>query len=90
MKEPTRLSFNKKTDQTHQEGTRPWWIKNIFIGSVSTLFLIFGIENLIGSYRSNNPMEFIMYFFSSSLIVLISLVGIIYSALRIHAYFKNT
>jgi hypothetical protein len=33
-------------------------------------------------------MEFIMYFFSSSLIILISLVGVIYPIFRIHAFFK--
>jgi hypothetical protein len=36
-----------------------------------------------------NPLEFIMYFFSASLMVLISLVGILYPTLRIHALFKT-
>jgi hypothetical protein len=35
-----------------------------------------------------NPLEFIMYFFSSSLIILISMVGIIYPVFRIRATLK--
>jgi hypothetical protein len=69
-------------------GTWLWWSKNVFMGILSMLFLIFGIETLMGAYSLKNPMEFIMYFFSSSLVILISLVGIIYPAFRIHAFFK--
>lgn len=54
------------------------WIKNILILILSLFFLIIGINTLIGSYRLNNPMEFVMYFFSSSLLILVCLVGIIY------------
>jgi hypothetical protein len=35
-----------------------------------------------------NPYEFIMYFFSSSLIILISIVGIIYPAFHLRAALK--
>ena len=70
-------------------GSWLWWAKIFFIGVLSVLFLIFGVETLIGAYKLKNPMEFIMYFFSSSLIILISIVGIIYPAFRIHSFFKN-
>jgi hypothetical protein len=70
-------------------GSLFWWGKNFFIGIISAFFLIFGIETLIGAYYLNNPMEFIMYFFSSSMIILISLVGVIYPVLRIHAFLKK-
>jgi len=60
-----------------------WWISKIVIGIVSLFFFIRGIEILIGSYSLNNPAEFIMYFFSSSMLILVSAVGIIYSATRI-------
>jgi hypothetical protein len=33
-------------------------------------------------------MEFIMYFFSSSFMVLVSLVGLIYPAFQVHALFR--
>lgn len=71
-------------------GSRLWWGENGFIGILSLFFFIFGIETLIGAYTLSNPMEFIMYFFSSSLIILISLVGIIYLFFRIHAFLKIT
>lgn len=65
-----------------------WWGKICTTGIVSIFFLMFGIETLMGSYSLNNPLEFIMYFFSSNLIILISLVGIIYSVVRIHLFIK--
>jgi hypothetical protein len=54
------------------------WIKNILILVLSLFFLIIGVNTLIGSYRINNPMEFVMYFFSASLLILVCLVGVIY------------
>ncbi len=39
------------------------WIKNVLILLVSLFFLLIGINTLMGSYRINNPMEFLMYFF---------------------------
>jgi len=65
-----------------------WWLKNILIAIFSLLFLVFGIQALMASYSMKNPYEFIMYFFSSSLIILISIVGIIYPALRVRAALK--
>lgn len=66
-----------------------WWGKHILIACTALFFLVFGLETLIGSYHLKNPMEFIMHFFSSSLMVLISLVGLLYPALRIRAHLKN-
>jgi hypothetical protein len=66
-----------------------WWVKNILIAFFALFFLAFGIETLIGSFLLKNPLEFIMYFFSASLMVLVSLVGILYPALKIHALFKT-
>jgi len=54
------------------------WIKNSIILILSLFFLIIGVNTLIGSYRINNPMEFVMYFFSASLLILVCLVGVIY------------
>ena len=55
---------------------------------VSLFFLIFGIETLIGSFYLKNPLEFIVYFFSASFMVLVSIVGIIYPAIQVHALLK--
>jgi len=69
-------------------GSPAWWFKNIAIGVLSVVFLLFGIDSMVATYRKNNVFEFIMYFFSSSMIILVSIVGIIYPAFRIHAYLK--
>jgi hypothetical protein len=69
-------------------GSAAWWGKNILIGLLSLFFLVFGINALINAYGTKNPLEFIMYFFSSSLIILISIVGIIYPFFRIRAILK--
>lgn len=65
-----------------------WWGKHILIAFFALFFLVFGIETLIGAFHLKNPLEFIMYFFSASLMVLISLVGLLYPTLKIHALFK--
>lgn len=66
-----------------------WWGKNILIAFFSLFFLVFGIETLMGSFLLKNPLEFIMYFFSASFMVLVSLVGILYPTLKIHALYKT-
>lgn len=64
------------------------WVKNIFILLLSVFFLLIGINTLLGAYRLNNPMEFLMYFFSASLLILVCMVGIIYFISCI--FFKKT
>jgi len=66
-----------------------WWVSKVFIGMVSLFFFVRGINVLISSYSLTNPLEFIMYFFSSSMLILISLVGIIYSVFRIFRRIKG-
>lgn len=66
-----------------------WWGKIVFIAVISLFFLLFGIENLVGSFYLKNPLEFIMYFFSASLMILVSLVGIIYLVSQIRVFFKS-
>jgi hypothetical protein len=59
------------------------WIKNIAILVLSLFFLIIGINALIGCYRLKNPFEFVMYFFSSSLLIMVCIAGLIYFFFRI-------
>lgn len=65
------------------------WCKIIFILLFSVPFLVFGVETLMGAFQLKNPIEFIMYFFSSSLMILISLVGIIYAVFQALALLKT-
>ncbi len=49
-----------------------WWIWQIILAMAACFFLVFGIQMLIASYSLNDPFTFIMTFFSSSFIILIS------------------
>lgn len=49
-----------------------WWIRHIFFAAASGFFLLFGVQLLITAYRLDNPFFFVMTFFSSNLIILIS------------------
>lgn len=69
-------------------GSWLWWVKHVLLLLFTAFFLTFGIETLIGSFHLKNPFEFVMNFFSASFMVLVSLTGILYSAFRIHAFFK--
>lgn len=66
-----------------------WWGKNILIVLFASFFLVFGIETLIGSFLLKNPIEFIMYFFSASFMILVSVAGILYPTFQIHAFLKT-
>ena len=67
-------------------GSAIWWGKMVVIALFSLFFLFFGIGNLVGAFHLANPLEFIMYFFSASLMILVSIVGILYPAFQIHSH----
>jgi hypothetical protein len=58
----------------------------IIMGSL--FFITFSIETLVGSFYLKNPFEFIMLFFSSGLMILLSFVGLIYSTFQTYSLFK--
>ena len=60
-----------------------WWGTHLAIAALTLFFFVEGISILIGSYGSDNPLVFIMLFFSSSLIIMISAVGFLYPLIRI-------
>ncbi|MBN2179740.1 MAG: hypothetical protein JW743_09975 [Deltaproteobacteria bacterium] len=66
-----------------------WWGKQIAIGGVAVIFLVTGVNVLVASYTLTNPLEFIMYFFSSSMLILVSIVLIIYPAVRIYGRLRG-
>jgi len=65
-----------------------WWFKIIAIGLVSLFFLVYGIETLVGAYSLKSPMDFVMFFFSASFMILVSGVGLIFSFFRIYNRFR--
>jgi hypothetical protein len=66
-----------------------FWLKTGIVGCVSLFFLFLGIDNLINAYSLTNPHLFVVYFFSSNLMILISLSGLLFSIFRISTFIKN-
>ncbi|MEN6464741.1 MAG: hypothetical protein ABFD62_06130 [Syntrophaceae bacterium] len=65
-----------------------WWGRHIVIGAFSVLFLLLGIDTLVAAYHLKNPHEFIMYFFASNLMILVSAVWIIYAGIRLYYIYR--
>jgi hypothetical protein len=66
-----------------------WWIRMALIALISLFFIIYGIETMMGAYGLKNPMEFVMFFFSASFMILVSGVGLIFSSFKIYGRFKR-
>ena len=86
------IEDNPKLSEENQKknpvGTLFWWITKGLTGLISLFFLFFGIETLSGAYSLKNPLEFIMFFFSASFVILLSSVGIIFTFFKIYGRFK--
>ena len=52
--------------------TTLWWIKQIAFVSIGGFYLYFGVHLLIAAYQINNPFSFVLTFFASNFIILIS------------------
>ena len=59
-----------------------WWIRQMILTAVGGFFLLFGIHVLIGAYALKDPYSFILTFFASNLIILISATLILGFVLR--------
>ena len=69
-----------------------WWIRQVILTLAGGFFLIFGIHLLLAAYQLNNPSWFIMTFFASNLIILISatlLIGFIYRMITTYKKLKK-
>jgi hypothetical protein len=58
-----------------------WWIRQAGLILLGGFFLYFGIRMLVGAYALDNPLTFIMTFFASNFIILISaalIAGFVY------------
>ena len=66
-----------------------FWLKHILLTLGSVFFLAFGIHILLAAYALKNPLEFIMAFFGSNLMILVSLAGLAYPATRIFFYLRD-
>ena len=69
-----------------------WWIRQVILVLVGCFFLFFGINILIAAYKLKDPFSFIMTFFASNLMILISatlVVGFIIRMVRVYKQSKN-
>lgn len=70
-----------------------WWIRQVILVLVGCFFLIFGVHVLIAAYGLEDPFSFIMTFFASNLIILISatlVIGFIIRMVRSYKHANNT
>ncbi len=63
-----------------------WWTGKSIQGVLAVFFLIFGVELCRASYKLSNPYYFLMTFFASNLIILIS--GAILVGFLNHVYLR--
>ncbi|MBW1980233.1 MAG: hypothetical protein JRJ12_03350 [Deltaproteobacteria bacterium] len=62
--------------------TLVWWLLRSASALLSLFFLFFGIELCRAAFRLEQPHEFILTFFASSFIILISAVLLVGAAVR--------
>ncbi len=70
-----------------------WWIWQIILIFVGAFFLYFGIRLLISAYELNDPFTFLMTFFASNFIILISgtlIIGFVYRMITAYRQSKNS
>lgn len=69
-----------------------WWLRQIVLISVGGFFLYYGIQLLISAYGLEDPYSFIMTFFASNFIILISatlIIGFAYRMVRVYRLSKK-
>ena len=70
-----------------------WWLRQIILISVSAFFVYFGIRLLISAYELNDPFTFLMTFFASNFMILISgalIIGFVYRVITVYRQSKNS
>ncbi len=70
-----------------------WWLRQLVLISISVFFVYFGIRLLISAYEIGDPFPFLMTFFASNFIILISatlIVGFVYRMIRAYKQSKSS
>ena len=69
-----------------------WWIRQIILILLGSFFLYYGVKLLISSYDLKDPYSFLMTFFASNFIILISaalVFGFAYRMVTAYRQSKN-
>jgi len=72
------------------ENPIPWWVTQIILAFLAIFFIIFGIDLLYIAYQLTEPFSFIMTFFASNLIILISATLLFSFVWKIVSYIRKT
>jgi hypothetical protein len=67
-----------------------WWIRQIVFILVALFFASFGVYVLFSAYTLTDPFSFVLTFFASNLIILISLAMLVAFCIQIWKVIKNT
>ncbi len=70
-----------------------WWIRQVVLVLIGAFFLVFGVQLLISAYGLGDPYTFIMTFFASNFIILISaalIIGFVYRMVTAYRRSRNT
>ena len=65
-----------------------WWVRQAILVLAGCLFLAFGILMLVSAYKLKDPYSFIMAFFASNLMILISATLVLGFVLRMIKVYK--
>jgi hypothetical protein len=69
-----------------------WWVRQVLLILAGCFFLTFGIHVLIAAYKLKDPYSFVMAFFASNLIILISaalILGFILRMIKVYRILKE-
>jgi len=67
-----------------------WWVTQIILLVLAIFFIIFGIDLLYTAYQLSEPFSFIMTFFASNFIILISATLLFSFIYKIVRYIRKT
>lgn len=65
-----------------------WWIRQIILTTAGCFFMLFGIYILIAAYSLKDPYSFVLTFFASNLIILISATLVLGFILRMITVYR--
>ena len=71
------------------ENSIPKWISQVVSALIAIFFILFGINLLYMAYQINDPFSFVMTFFASNLIILISAALLLSFILKMVATIKR-
>ncbi len=72
------------------ENPIPWWATQVVLALIAVFFVLFGINLLYMAYQITEPFSFIMTFFASNLIILISVTLLFGFIVKIVTTLKKT